>query len=121
VVPLHNGYISVGNEGGPSEKDAPSVKSRNFDYPNCAPPEGVTQYGVYCKSHWVQGVPLAYSARDSTQNGQRIQEQSSAPCARKISERAAGFIEGSELPSPARRALLQADSWDVDVSGRSMT
>ena len=35
--------------------------SDNFDYPNDAPTERVTQYGVYRKSHWVQDVPLAYS------------------------------------------------------------
>jgi hypothetical protein len=42
-------------------------------------PERAAQYGVYRKPHRVHDVPLAYSAPDSMQNGQGIQEQSSFP------------------------------------------
>ncbi len=79
LLPIPPVRIEVGKEGGGARSTPPSVKSSNFDYPNGAPPERAAQYGVYRKSHWVQDVPLAYSAPDSTQDGQGIQEERSFP------------------------------------------
>jgi len=68
-------------EGGGAQRTPPLVKSGDFDYPNGAPrpTERATPYCVCRKSHWVQDVPLAYSAPDSTQDGQGIQEERSFP------------------------------------------
>jgi hypothetical protein len=34
------------------------VKSRNFDYPNAAPPERAAQYGIYRKFHLRPALPF---------------------------------------------------------------